>query len=190
MTGPAWKQMVLAELDASIAAQKKLGFYGRNSRAMFEKRLKSVTELAKHADARASKADVATQSLIIARMQGVYEDLAREIRESPIPAGIPEAAIPELKAGLEEMAKPFDEKAKAYAAAVQPVVDAVVTQSAHSGETWQPRIASAQAELKKNPESKQALSDLRDGYRALKKERLASYFEGRLQASVQGRGNP
>jgi len=182
MTGPAWKKMTLAQLEMSIAQQQKIGFYGRNSRALFEKRLKAVTELAKAADGFASKADASTQTIIVAKMQSVYEGLAKEIRESPIPAGIPESAIPELKAGLEEMAKPFDEKAKAYAAAVQPIVDTVVTQSAHAGEEWAPRLVAAQIQLKKNPESSEALSTLRDGYRALKKERLASYFEGRLQA--------
>lgn len=188
MTGPAWQKLMLSKVDAGLAAQKKIGFYGRNSRGQFEKRLKAAGMVAKDGEAMASKADAATQSLIVGRLQTLYADLATEIRESPIPAGIPEAAIPEVKAGIEEMAKPFDEKAKSYAALVQPVSDTVVTSQARpqaepeASPPLQPRMAMALEMLRRNPESRQALEDLRDGYRAIRKDRLASYFEGRLQA--------
>ncbi len=189
MTGPAWKAAVLAQIDSDIATQKKISFYGRNSKVLFEKRLKAVGTLAKQVDDVVGRSDEATRSVIASRMQTVYEELAKEIRESPIPDGIPEAAIPELKAGLDEMAKPFDEKAKVYAAAVTPVSDTVTTLSAHADSApamdVQTRIASAMVTLKKNPDSGEALSQLKDAYKTLKKERLASYFEGRLQA----RGN-
>lgn len=189
MTGPAWKAAILAQVDSDIASQKKITFYGRNSKALFEKRLKAVGTLAKQVDDVVGRSDEATRSAIAFKMQGVYEDLAKEIRESPIPAGLPEAAIPELKAGLDEMAKPFDEKVKVYAAAVTPVTDTVTTLAAHAdvapAADAQTRITAAMAIIKKNPDSGEALSQLKDAYKTLKKERLASYFEGRLQA----RGN-
>jgi hypothetical protein len=181
MTGPTWKALVLADLDEKIAAQQKITFYGKNSKQQFEKRLKAVGIIATQADSRVAQADESTRVAIAAKMQGVYEGLAKEIRESPIPAGIPEEAIPELKAGLEEMAKPFEEKSKVYAAAVVPVSDTVQTQAAApTGD--ESRVAGVLSRLSQDPDSPEVLSELRDLYRALKKERLASYFEGRLQA--------
>jgi hypothetical protein len=192
MTGPTWKRWVFEDLESRISEQKKISFYGRNSKALFERRLKAVATLASQADSWIAKGDESVRVAIASKLQGVYEDLAREIRESPIPDGIPQEAIPELKAGLEEMARPFEEKAKVYSAAVVPVADSLVSQSAHplqAGEAVQPntkRIGSAMARLARNPDSVAVLTELRDEYRSLRKERLASYFEGRIQAG----GNP
>jgi hypothetical protein len=189
MTGPSWQRYVLAELDADVDAQKKISFYGRNSKTQFERRIKAVSALAGRVDGWIARSDEATRGTMAARMQAVFEGLAREIRESPIPDGVPAEAIPELKAGLEQMALPFDEKARVYASAVGRVSDSVVTQSAHAGPAAQPQASEFKAQvsrLARDPDSAEVLSGLRDIYRSLKNERLASYFEGRLQAGQNG----
>ncbi|NDD93372.1 hypothetical protein EBZ37_14985, partial [bacterium] len=119
-TGPAWRQLVISEIESGMKAAQGISFYGRNSKSQFEKRLAAMVRLAKRADEFFPKCDPQTKSALATILKTGYESLALEIRQSPIPPGVPEEAVPELKAGLEEMAKPFDDKAAVFAQVIMP----------------------------------------------------------------------
>ncbi|NDD92367.1 hypothetical protein EBZ37_09810, partial [bacterium] len=163
-------------------------------KSQFEKRLSAMVKIAKRADEFFPKCDPQTKSSLAMMLKGAYEGLAQEIRESPIPDGVPQDAIPELKAGLAEMAKPFDDKASVYAQVILPgnmpentptVVDRIGLSLAHAetAEATQGKIDRSILILNRDPESLPALEALRDAYRAIGKERLSGYFEGRLRTA-------
>jgi len=122
-------------------------------------------------------------------LKQAYETLAQEIRQSPIPEGVPEEAIAELKQGIEQMATPFDEKAAVYAQVILPAAgpsaDVIAVSSAHSATAGvvSSQVIEALSVLHRSPESVAALEALRDSYRTLGQARLAGYFEGRLNAA-------
>jgi hypothetical protein len=188
-TGSAWAKLVTAEIESSIRDAQKISFYGRNSRSQFEKRLAAMMKIGKRSDEFFPKCEPTTKSVLASMLKQVYERLAQEIRQSPIPDGVPEDAIAELRQGLEQMAKPFDEKAAVYAQVILPAAtptsDVIAVSSAHSAgaDALASRIAAAQDSLHRSPESLQALEALRDSYRTLGQARLAGYFEGRLNAA-------
>jgi hypothetical protein len=188
-TGSAWAKLVTSEIESMIAEAGKISFYGRNSRSQFERRLAAMVKIAKRADEFFPKCDAPTKSALASMLKQAYETLAQEIRQSPIPEGVPEEAIAELKLGLEQMAKPFDDKAAVYAQVILPAAapasDVLAVTSAHSAAagSLDSRITEAQTALHRSPESVQALEALRDSYRTLGRARLAGYFEGRLNAA-------
>ena len=185
---------MISEIESGMKAAQGISFYGRNSKSQFEKRLAAMVRLAKRADEFFPKCDPQTKSALATILKTGYESLALEIRQSPIPPGVPEEAIPELKAGLEEMAKPFDDKAAVFAQVIMPadvpggtgsVSDRIGLASAHAESLGavQERVERSILDLHRNPESTQALEVLRDSYRALGKDRISSYFEGRLRTA-------
>jgi hypothetical protein len=188
-TGSAWAKLVTTEIESSIRDAQKISFYGRNSRSQFEKRLAAMVKIGKRSDEFFPKCESATKSVLASMLKQAYEGLAQEIRQSPIPEGVPEEAIAELKQGLEQMAKPFDEKAAVYAQvnipAAPPNSDVIAVSSAHSAgaDAVSSRIAAALDSLHRSPESVQTLEALRDSYRTIGRARLAGYFEGRLNAA-------
>ncbi len=188
-TGPAWARLVTAEIEGALQAAAKISFHGRNSRVQFERRLAALVKAARRADEFFPKCEPQTKSAIAAQMKSAYEGLALEIRQTPIPEGVPEEAVAELKEGLEKMAAPFDEKALVYAQVVLPTADGAsdsismtAARATESG-VMASVIEQAQLKLQRHPESREALEALRDAYRTLGRMRLSGYFEGRLNTA-------
>ncbi len=204
-TGPAWTRYVLAEIAQLDGAQAKISFYGRNGQAKFEQRLKALKKLVASADGYLQKADLGTRVKLASALTRSHQRLADEITGTPLPEGIDEAAITEVKGSLEKLAEPFVEKAKAYDAIAQEQLAKVEDPAQRASlEAWlkgeeQPvqtaaaaptrelsvdraAVKAALAVLAKDPSSREALSALKAQYENAGQARLAAYFEGRLRS--------
>ena len=200
-SGEGWSKLVMASLEEKSTEQKKIGFYGKRSQADFARRLKRLEVLQKSADAYLSGADAATRVKISRLMETSYSGLATEIGATPLPAGLSEDALAQIRGSLDEMAAPFRTKAEAYQkiavehetkiaaakAATSPQLNSAVTPVSFD----QTRQKLALEDLHKDPSNRIALDGLFHVYNDAGNSRLAAYFEGRLKqlgpaAPVQG----
>lgn len=214
--GPAWTQLVMQEISTADQAQSKIGFYGRNGKAMFGRRVAGLRKLDQVAEVYLPGSDAATRVRIAARLRDAHVKLVEQIMGSPIPDSVKDEALTQVKASLAELAKPFQDKAQAYQTMAQeqwskipetgdeaaerrslqalvqvtpgsatPEVPIHLTQAAPvavAAPASEEVRAQSLAQLHANPQDTVALSSLKTWYESHGSARLASYFEGRLQA--------
>jgi tetratricopeptide (TPR) repeat protein len=113
-TGPAWSGLVLAELEKKDAEQRKVNFYGAQSKRKFQQRLNKLQALDALVEKYFPGADSATRTRMAALMVKSYSDLSAEILAAPPPKDLPVEMVAELNAALQQMAQPFQEKAGSY----------------------------------------------------------------------------
>lgn len=114
ITGPAWAKYILAEARELDAKQRPISFYGKNGQKKFDQRLKAIAELNKFAEKRLPGADAKTRVELAGICTDAYQGLADEILNSPIPANLPEEAVVQIKASLDQMALPFVDQTGKY----------------------------------------------------------------------------
>jgi hypothetical protein len=191
--GPAWSKLVLDNLRALDAEQRKVKFYGKKSKQNFEKRIALLKKVSDWGEKYLQGADQGTRVEMLKILKQNHEDLAGEVVNSPLPPGLIPEAVEQIKASLTEMAKPFQDKAKAYtdllATATAPAAEAAIKTSAAAPAS----INGAQRQialsaLHGNPNDLAALTTLKTMYQAGGQVRLAAYFEGRIR-QIQG-GQP
>lgn len=213
--GVAWSRHVLAELSKLDAAQRKISFYGKKGQAKFKSRLAAIEGLDKMVEKYFAGADLKTRSRIAILLTKSYSDFATEILNSPFPAELSPEVLAEVKASLAAMAEPFQKKAADYTKLAQdqlaqiPVVseraalEALLVPEAEPAKVVKvedPAPAAAVAAipedgykkalgtLHEDPASSLALGEIKGFYEAQGKERLASYFQGRLLQLNSGKG--
>ncbi|MBL7716675.1 MAG: hypothetical protein JNL01_14520 [Bdellovibrionales bacterium] len=113
-SGPAWARYVLEEGRALDAEQRKIGFYGKNGQKKFDQRLKAIAALNKYAEKRLPGSDAKTRVELAGICTEAYQGLSDEILNSPIPQGLPEEAVVQIKASLDQMALPFVDQTGKY----------------------------------------------------------------------------
>ena len=113
--GPAWTRFVLKRLLVLDKKQKKIRFYGRNSKRKLQKRLDAIAALAIEAKKFLPGADTSTRIYIANLLSESYGGLALEIESTPIPKVIEDQTqIARIRQNLRQMADPFIKEKSAY----------------------------------------------------------------------------
>ena len=208
-TGPAWRKLALEELRRLDAKQSQIHFAGKASKMKFEMRVKGMKDLMERGNCYL-QSTTAEQRVIFATLLARAENsLAEEIKAAPIPEDVDEEGRVTLQKALAEMAQPFADKAAEFEklAATQlekvedPAVradlqakleakdDKIFTMASATSPRDGLKTAAAQnnealktaiSELKRNPNQRSSLTQLKSYYESTGNARLAAYFQGRL----------
>ncbi|MEK6705629.1 MAG: hypothetical protein AABZ06_07560 [Bdellovibrionota bacterium] len=186
-TGPSWSKLVLSELNKLDNAQGKISFHGKNSKRKFELRIAGIAKLSKSGEKFLQTGGTHARAAILTLLHQAHEQLAKEILESPLPENSTKEVADELHSALEKMAGPFLAKAKAYIDLIPStttssgITDQITTPAAAPLREIHKKTADQAIEaLHKNPSDKSALLALKEYYESSGKQRLASYFSGRM----------
>ncbi len=190
-TGKGWSKAVLDLLADLDKKQRAINFYGRNSQARFDQRLKALKNLTTTADKYLPGATAETRVQMTELLAKSHADLAQAILDTPIPKELEGAAIDEVKNALVTMSAPFQEKGKEYealgaeqakaaAAAAAPAPAAPQTGNIASATAPKVDVKAAIQALHDDPTSRASLESAKQFYTENGNERLAAYFQGRL----------
>jgi hypothetical protein len=201
-SGPTWIKMQIQEARKLDTEQRKIAFYGKGGQKKFETRLAALKKLSTFLDQKLEGADSDTRMTLLGIGHRGYRDLSEEVLKSPLPDGLNEEAIAQVKNSLQELAAPFQQKAAAYealattesqkggkmayfggvtdqlsVAAAAPARDASA-----SGSVSEADLKAARAAIAKDPNNRSALKTLENYYSQQQKFRLAGYFKGRQES--------
>ncbi len=206
--GRAWEYYHLRDLFELARQERVMKFYGRGSKRKFQRRLARIRKFDEKANKVLEQLSSESRMQVIALLHHSYNNLGAEVRATPIPDGLEEVAITQIKASLEAMARPFAEKARSYMdlyttelAKVtdlekKEVLAAVVTSDVTPKELLtravrpEPKkeelkplagVFPLLSELHKDPLSRVTVGSLKEFYTKQGRVRLASYYEGRLR---------
>jgi hypothetical protein len=186
--GPGWSRLAMTRARELDSTQAKIDFYSGNSKQKFQQRLSAIQRLAKEVDRLLPAADALTYQQLASLTAKAYEDFANKIIETPLPDGIPESEVNEVKTALSDTAEPFLRKRDAYAKLADDPDHGGDTKNSNPKAARQLQLAgmnnevlSARDALKKDPLSPEKLKTMRDTYSKFGNPRVASYFEGRIR---------
>jgi hypothetical protein len=190
--GPAedeWTSVHLAQLKESYERERKIQFVGAHSKANFEKRVAELKKFSTQADCFMKGAPEDLRPLTAAKVAGAYQELAEQIRATPIPDGLDEATLVQVKEQVNAMAQPFEESSAKWKA-LAPEADAKEwaftspddeedEAPAHTAVAfdWKPWLD----EIRKNPYQRLPQENLKAHFEQIGSGRLATYMNGRLQ---------
>lgn len=112
--GPAWSKLVLSKIIPLDMSQRKISFYGRDSKRKFEKRTKAIEKFSLEIKERLEGADTETRIYLLNIAKLAYSDFSNEILNTPLPNDLDEQTLGQVKEQLNQMAQPFLEVSKDY----------------------------------------------------------------------------
>jgi hypothetical protein len=205
--GYPWAKMVLSKISALDAKQRSIGFYGKNSRTQFQSRLNAIGKLAQETKSLLPGASAPVRVYLIQALEVAYRDLDQEILSTPLPEGLDEQQLGDIKIALEALALPLRNEANSY----QALLSEQVIQLGDKSNLWmesvkggndsflakvkeetslfsskpqsgmsKEEIATAIKSLSLNPDEKKSLQLLRNHFQSLGEIVPAAYFTGRL----------
>lgn len=206
-TGRGWATVTLAEFKALWMKERGITFYGKNSKAMFDKRMAAMKALSSFADKNLNGSDLYTRFIMLNAMAKSYQGLSMAILDSPIPAELDAEQSASLKQTLSDLATPFAERAghfeelfneqvkKAANAEAETFAKTLFDAKEVSFDLPAPKTATVASSaiknemsegflitLHKKPTDRAALQSLKDFYASNGRPRLSAYFQGRLMS--------
>lgn len=207
--GATWAELTIARLDAMDAKQRMIAFYGGNSRALFQKRLKALSAFADQTKKILPGARVPLRAHLLGRLSAAYKDLDKEIMATPLPVDLPAEQLAQVQEALESLAGPIRKEGEEYQALIEEQLatltedapvwrqilsegkDAVLAKLRSPARTTASTLTglgtadrqSALNALAQNPRDVHALTQLRDDHLARGEEAPAAYFDGRIAES-------
>jgi tetratricopeptide (TPR) repeat protein len=209
--GSIWAKGVFERFNSIREKQERVSFYGGNSRARFQLRLKLLGQYAQEVKSVLPGASVPVRLILINDLAASYAKLDQEILSTPLPAGLTDEQIAGAKEAMEELALPLRTEGESYAKLAQEQL----TQFAEAAE-WQvalaegatgvvqkmselekanrPVVASGMSqdersvvmsELARDPLSRSALEKLKNDFTVRGNDAAAAYFSGRIGALEQ-----
>ena len=206
-SGPAWSRITLEEASGLAEAQSKIHFTGRNSKALFEKRLKALEKLTRFGESKLARSDWNSRLGILQILERATRGLAAEILASPIPEGMDPEAIAQIRESLTAMAAPFESKGQEFHALGIKQLEAMPAELRAKLEPLfkdgsvpaleaapmvklaaedRAALRNAIAGLERDPFSTSQVAQIRDLLRSKGQGRLSAYFEGRLKQLQEG----
>lgn len=207
-TGSTWAKFVLNKVQEAFSKQKKIVFYGQNSKNLFKKRLNGLNQAVNLAKSYLDGANTQMRIYLLDMLKKSYNELATEILETPLPEGLTEEVLTQVKVSLSELAKPYQEMHSEYSnlqlSQIDSLADDSIGKSNRISEISRKNIEYATLitddvfldntspplnyidfrkqlnALKTNPYSKNHLSMIEKYLNDNKQSRLASYFTGRI----------
>jgi len=186
-TGAAWEAAALGELKSLDQKQSKMHFAGAGSKRKFEARVAALKVLQEKGNCYLQSTTAEQRAVFAALLANSELALAEEIKASPIPKDVDEDGRASLQKALVEMAQPFQDKGDELNKLAAAQLEKAKTQtSPHQALAASVQSAdqsvqkAAIAELHKNPNQRESLTQLKSYYEASGNPRLAAYFQGRL----------
>jgi hypothetical protein len=207
--GPAWSKLILSKLQPYDKRQRKISFYGRRSKYLFQKRTRAIEKLAAQSKKYLEGADIEARVYILDMMQKAYQHFAAQIHATPLPEGLDEATLLQVKEQLAGMAKPFEDVAQDYTRLLNEQLDELTdlaekqrmqenmavespdyasffilekTESLNVASLDYTRARELKKSLATDPADIVAMESLERFYKEQKSERIASYFTGRINS--------
>ena len=209
--GELWEYYHLKSIYELAVKEQNTTFYGKRSKRRFQTRLARIKKLDRYANRILNQLTPQAQTDVVGVLYTSYGKLNKEIRETPIPDGLNEEAIAQVKNSLATMARPFDDKAESY----KKLLKTELEKRGQSTEGLEEKVYVAKdlssaltkpekekkmmvvnldevfpllRQLNQDPLSHEAVNALKKLYSSQGKSRLASYYEGRLK-SLKKEGN-
>ena len=204
--GELWEYFHLKKIYELAQKEGSTTFYGKNSKRNFKQRLARIKKFDMYSNKILEQLGRERRIQVIRLLYTAYSNLEQEIKKTPIPEGLDEAALAQIKNSLVVMAHPFAEKALSYKDLLQTElnkIDEVEQRQLLLSKNIEPKALLAEfkrpqakkvggevnmenvfmllRQLRKNPFSRETISSLKDLYSEKRQMRLASYYEGRLR---------
>lgn len=204
--GSTWARHVLTMARSKFKQQEKLKFYGRYSQSKFKKRIKGLQKASQYAKSYLEGADLQTRIYLLDMLTKSYQTLGEEIIKTPVPEGLTEEVLRQVKSTIQKMAIPYLKVAKDYSRLLEDELMGIVDMDLRknyqeqlggkdlnyarfirSEDFVQQRISvevykaihQKMKVLKENPYDSKALKRIEDYLIKNNQLRLASYFKGR-----------
>ena len=204
--GELWEYFHLKKIYELAQKEGSTTFHGKNSKRRFQRRLARIKKFDTYSNNILEQLGRERRVQVIRLLYTAYSNLEQEIKKTPIPEGLDEAALVQIKNRLVVMAHPFAEKALSYKELLQTElnkIDEVEQRQLLLSQNLEPKVLLAELkrpkrkktgggvsmetvfsllrQLRKAPFSKGTISSLKDIYLEKGQIRLASYYEGRLR---------
>ena len=208
--GDLWEYYHLKNIYELAEREQNTKFYGKRSKRQFQRRLSRIKKLDQYANKILNQLSAKSQTDVVGVLYTSYTKLNKEIRETPIPEGLNEDALAQVKNSLVAMARPFSDKAESYRTLLKTELEKRGkslekdgSERLYMGKELLANLKKPQRETKiavvnldqvfpllrelnNNPLSYEAVSSLKSLYSSQGKARLASYYEGRLKSLKKG----
>ena len=208
--GNLWEYFHLKKIYELAEKEQGTAFYGKRSKRQFRLRLARIKKLDQYANGVLNQLTSGVQIDVVGVLHASYGKLNQEIRETPMPEGLNEEAMAQVKNSLATMARPFGDKAESYKKLLQTELekrkesvegldDRTYVAKELLAALEKPQLEDKKAvmidldkvfpllrQLNENPLSHDAVSALKELYLNQGKSRLASYYEGRLKSLKRG----
>ena len=208
--GNLWEYYHLKNIYELAEREQNTKFYGKRSKRQFQRRLSRIKKLDQYANRVLNQLTAKSQTDVVGVLYTSYAKLNKEIRETPIPEGLNEDALAQVKNSLTTMARPFSDKADSYRKLLKTELEkrgesleVEGGERIYMGKELLVNLKKPQKETKlnvvnldevfpllrelnNNPLSYEAVSSLKSLYLNQGKSRLASYYEGRLKSLKKG----
>ena len=209
--GELWEYYHLQNIYELAQKEQGTTFYGKRSKRRFQTRLARIKRLDQYANRILNQLTPNAQTDVVGVLYTSYDKLNKEIRETPMPEGLNEEAVAQVKNSLATMSRPFDDKAESYkkllktelekrGESVEDLEERAYVAKELSAALSRPEEKKKMSvvnldevfpllrQLNDDPLSHEAVSALKNLYSDQGKSRLASYYEGRLK-SLKKEGN-
>ncbi len=210
-SGSAWAKMVLEKVEKLYRYQKKTKFYGRYSKTLFKRRNKRLERFVSVAKSYLDGADFQTRLYLLDMLKKAYGQISQEVLATPLPEGLTEEILSQVKNNLQQMAAPYQkvqedynrllneqlalaeaEKKEIYQKQLRGtlenyasfVEDDKVNISLSSSLDFS-EVESQKKLLKIKPDNLESLEKLEAHFKAQENLRIASYFTGRIKNSKE-----
>lgn len=181
--GPAWAKLVIPPAENLFEKQKKITFYGANSKKKFEQRLAAIKALNQYLETWFPPADSKTRITLATLGKEAYETFAKEIMNSPVPQMPTPEEDAAVKNSLTQMAAPFVDRAKEFEKLVADTPKeepATVVQEKLPAPVNLADMLPRYKQLSQADKRKETLVSIQDTYDKAGQIRIAAYFKGRV----------
>lgn len=110
-TGAAWSKHVLRKTQNLDIKQSKLGFYGRNSKKRFQRKVAALDKLSTEVKKYLDGADLVTRVYLLDIAKKAYMNFSIQILSTPLPEGLSQDIMMQVQANLTQMATPYSQVA-------------------------------------------------------------------------------
>jgi hypothetical protein len=201
--GDKWSLAKLERVYSVYYKQKKSGFYGRASQKKFKRRITRLNKFVSVSKELLEGSDYKTRVIILKLMSNAYSELYDEILSTPLPEGLEEEQLAQIKIQLQDMAAPFKLEETNYIKLKDEQLSQIednelkASLSTNFGDykvfydekpTFGNNIMDLDyvslgeqlRKLKEKPNEKAALIKIKEYFEANKQNRIANYFKGRM----------
>lgn len=105
--GSTWSKHVLTLAQKLFYEQEKIKFYGRYSKSLFKRRIKKLNLAITYAKEYLEGSDLQTRIYLLDLLKKSNYKIAQEILTTPLPDGLTEEILVQVKNNLQEMANPY-----------------------------------------------------------------------------------
>lgn len=201
--GDKWSLAVLEKVFKAYEVQKIISFYGRGSERKFKKRISSLDKFVNLTKGYLEGSDLKTRVIMLELVSKAYREFYGQILATPLPEGLDEEQMAQVKIQLGDMASPYKLEETNYRNLSNEQlgqVEDVELKAKLSGELENYKVLYDEAPtygnnvmeldyltvnpsfeiLKERPNEVSALNKIKEYFENGKQSRIANYFKGRI----------